>query len=315
MYNYNITEPLKNRILKNNKLLKSFLKQHNITCYRIFDWDMPEFPLCIDVYEKNIHISEYKTKHNIKIDEHETWQYQCIETIKEIFNCSDEHIFLKTRHRQNSTEKYGKVNDEKNKHIVHEHGMQFIVNLSDYLDTGLFLDHRNTRLAAKQQAKDKHVLNLFSYTGAFTVYMACGGAASTTTVDLNTTYLNWAKENMKLNGQQGPQHEYIKTDVKEWIVKGPKKKYDIIILDPPTLSISEQSKTKFDVQNDHVHLINNCLLHMNEGGILYFSNNYRNFVLDKKNITSNNITNITHLSIPQDFRNKKIHQCFKIMKD
>jgi 23S rRNA (cytosine1962-C5)-methyltransferase len=302
-----------NRILKNKKQLKSFIKQENITCYRIFDWDMPEFPLCIDVYNNHLHIAEYFTKHNYD-EEHNQWLSSCITDVQNILNIDASNVYVKRRERHRQDTHYKKVDTTKQEIIVEENGMKFIVNLSDYVDTGLFLDHRPVRKMAMQESKNKHVLNLFSYTGAFTVYMAKGGAASTTTADLSATYLNWAKRNMQLNGFEGSQHTYVNTDVKAWIKNGPKQKFDIVILDPPTLSVSDKAASSFNVQHDHLELINHSLQHIVDGGVLYFSNNFRNFILNEKEIQATSIEDITLKSIPPDFRNKKIHACWKIIK-
>jgi 23S rRNA G2069 N7-methylase RlmK/C1962 C5-methylase RlmI len=306
--------PLYNRIQKNKKLLKTFLAQNNITCYRIYDWDMPEYPLCIDVYENKIHCSIYKTRNHLLEDEMKQWQELCIQTMLESFEICAEDIYIKSRERKKESGQYEKVNENKEKYEIQENGIHFWVNLSDYVDTGLFLDHRNTRQMVRALSKGKHVLNLFAYTGSFSVYAAMGGAFTTTTVDLSNTYLNWAKENFKLNKISLSKHQFIKTDVKEWIKQTPSKLYDIIVLDPPTVSKSKMSSSKFDVQTDHVELINNTLHHLQIGGILFFSNNFRDFTLEAEKIEASNIENITHLSIPHDFRNKKIHACWKIIK-
>ena len=306
--------PLYNRIKKNQKQLKSFLKQHNISCYRIYDWDMPEFPLCIDIYEQYVHVSIYKTRHSLQEETDAQWQQASIETIKQVFNTDESHIFIKSRARKKTAEQYEKVNETKQFFTVHENGIQFLVNLNDYLDTGLFLDHRNTRKRVMTEAKGKHVLNLFAYTGAFSVYAAMGGAFTTTSVDLSNNYLQWAKENFKLNQLSISKHQFIKADVKEWIQQAPSKLYDIIILDPPTISISDKPKANFDVQADHVALINHTLRHLQTGGVLYFSNNFRNFVLDSEHIIASVIEDISQQSVPQDYRNKKIHACWRIVK-
>lgn len=306
--------PLLNRLKKNQQKLKSFLIQNQISCYRIFDWDMPEYPLCIDVYENKIHVAIYKTKFTSQYDKFQNWLQECKQDFKSFFNINDDEIYIKQRERMAINKQYEKVNEKKEFFTVKENGIQFLVNLNDYLDTGLFLDHRNTRKRVMQEAQGKHVLNLFAYTGSFSVYAAMGGAFTTTTVDLSNTYLNWAKENFKLNQIPLSKHQFIKTDVKEWIAQASTKLYDIIILDPPTASKSKMTKSNFDVQLDHVELINNTLLHLTECGVLYFSNNYRNFILDTEKIQASKIEDISTFSVPFDFRNKKIHSCWKILK-
>ncbi|MCC7031084.1 MAG: class I SAM-dependent methyltransferase, partial [Chitinophagaceae bacterium] len=241
-------------------------------------------------------------------------QQHCIDTLQELFGIREEDIYVKSRTRKKTTGQYEKVNETNTFFTVNENGIQFLVNLSDYVDTGLFLDHRNTRKRVMSEAKGKHVLNLFAYTGSFSVYAAMGNAFTTTTLDLSGTYLNWAKENFKLNQIPLSKHQFIQTDAKEWVKQAPARLYDIIILDPPTISTSEKTKTNFDVQTDHAELINNTLNHLQPGGILYFSNNFRNFVLDAEKIRSAIIEDISQQSVPLDFRNKKIHACWRIVK-
>jgi len=274
---------------------------------------MPEYPLCIDVYENKIHLAEYKTRHQLADDQYQLWLHECISAVKEIFSVEEPDIFFKKRERHKGTQ-YEKVNETKTFYTVQENGIKFLVNLNDYLDTGLFLDHRVIRKQVMSESKGKHVLNLFSYTGSFSVYAAMGGAFTTTTVDLSNTYLNWAKENFKANNLSLAKHSFIKTDCKEWLKQNPSRLFDIIVLDPPTLSKSKMTKTTFDVQVDHVEMVNHALNHLVKGGKLYFSNNYRDFKFDSSKIIASKITDISLLSIPQDFRNKKIHFCWEIIK-
>lgn len=303
-----------NRLKKNQRQLKSFLSQNSVTCYRIFDWDMPEFPLCIDVYEGKMHVAIYKTRHSLNEENNVLWQNECMKVIMQVFKVDEKDIYIKSRERMRGMEHYQKVNEKKEFFTVHENGIKFLVNLDDYLDTGLFLDHRNTRKRVMMESKGKHLLNLFSYTGSFSVYAAMGGAFTTTSVDLSNNYLNWAKENFKVNNISVSKHQFIKADVKEWIKQTPTKIYDIIILDPPTISTSDKTKTNFNVQADHAELINDTLNHLQTGGVLYFSNNFRDFVFDEEKINAASIENISKESVPQDFRNKKIHACWRIVK-
>jgi len=275
---------------------------------------MPEFPLCIDKYENQIHVAEYKTQNKLSDIEYKEWMQDCVNVIVEIFQVDAINIFLKQRERQKGIHQYEKVNEVKKFVTVQENGINFLVNLNDYLDTGLFLDHRITRKLVMDTCKGKHVLNLFAYTGSFSVYAAMGGAFTTTTVDLSSTYLNWAKENFKANQLSLAKHTFVKADVKEWIKQTPSKLYDIVVLDPPTISRSKMMKTKFEVQPDHIELINHTLQHVKPGGILYFSNNFRDFQLEPSQIEASQIEDISLQSIPQDFRNKKIHYCWRIIK-
>lgn len=306
--------PLFNRIKKNLRQLKSYLAQNQVSCYRVFDWDMPEYPLCVDIYEDVIHIAEYKTRHQLDDIAYKKWLEECSAVIQTLFNKEEDQLFFKMRERQKGLSQYEKVDSKQHFFEVQEQGIKFKVNMHDYLDTGLFLDHRITRQRVRLEAKGKHVLNLFAYTGAFSVYAAIGGAFSTTTVDLSNTYLNWAKENFKLNQISLARHDFIKTDAKEWVKQKPQKKYDIIVLDPPTVSRSKMAKTKFDIQPDHPELINHTLNHLVEGGVLYFSNNFREFQFQQELINASSIEDIALQTIPPDFRNKIIHRCWRIIK-
>ena len=304
---------LENRLRKNLKQLKGFLKQEGVSCYRAFDWDMPECPLCIDVYEDKIHVAEYRTRHALDEAIHQQWWLAMVEAIKNVFGVSDEHLFLKVRERMKDKTQYEKVDQRAARYVVHENGLQFWVNLTDYLDTGLFLDHRPLRKKVRGLSDGKTVLNLFSYTGSFSVYAVAGGAKHVTTVDLSNTYLDWAKDNFTLNGFDWKQHTFIKTDAKAWLAEAASKQFDIIILDPPTISRSKMADTKFDVQLDQTELINNALRLLNPGGVLYFSTNFRDFELAASSLNASQITDITLKTIPPDFRNKKIHYCWEIL--
>lgn len=304
---------LENRLRKNLKQLKGFLKQEGVSCYRAFDWDMPECPLCIDVYEDKIHVAEYRTRHALDEAIHQQWWLAMVEAIKNVFGVSDEHLFLKVRERMKDKTQYEKVDQRAARYVVHENGLPFWVNLTDYLDTGLFLDHRPLRKKVRGQSEGKTVLNLFSYTGSFSVYAVAGGAKHVTTVDLSNTYLDWAKDNFTLNGFDWKQHTFIKTDAKAWLAEAASKQFDIIILDPPTISRSKMADTKFDVQLDQTELINNALRLLKPGGILYFSTNFRDFELVASSLHASMITDITLKTIPPDFRNKKIHYCWEIL--
>jgi 23S rRNA G2069 N7-methylase RlmK/C1962 C5-methylase RlmI len=240
--------------------------------------------------------------------------HESLQAIQETLKVDESKLFVKKRERQKGITQYEKVAETKEFSTVYENELKFLVNMNDYLDTGLFLDHRITRKMVKDEAKGKQVLNLFAYTGSFSVYALAGGATNVITVDLSNTYLNWGKENMKVNGFDPAQHEFVKTDVKEWIKNEPTTLYDIVILDPPTMSRSKMAKTKFDIQSDHPELIHNVLKHMKPGGTLYFSTNFREFQIQPKRLGATSVIDISLETIPDDFRNKKIHYCWKIVK-
>ncbi len=303
-----------NRLRKNWKHLQKWARREGISCYRVYDADIPEFPLAVDLYENWLHVSEYQRRHALSPEDHALWLEGSETVLARFFDFPPERIFIKTRQRQKGYQQYEKTADVRHEIVVREGGLQFLVNLSDYLDTGLFLDHRNARALVGEWASGKRMLNLFAYTGSFTVYAAAGGATSTTTVDLSNTYLAWAKRNLGLNGIAGSQHAIVRADALQWLDESKEQPYDLIVLDPPTFSNSKMMKEVLDTQRDHPRLINKCLKLLTPGGTLFFSTNYRNFRLEKEQLESPNVEDITAKTIPPDFRNKKIHASFLIKK-
>ncbi len=293
---------------------KTARKQH-LSCYRVYDIDLPEFPFIIDVYKDCIYVAEYKSKHKLADEEYTEWLETSLQIIQEVFGVDEKHVFLKLRERQKGEQQYTKLNQEKKEMIVDENGMSFIVNLSDYLDTGLFLDHRITRQMVKEMAAGKRVLNLFSYTGSFSVYAAAGGASKITTVDLSKTYINWAKRNLTYNKlYDDTKHEFIQEDVLQYLKTVPESSYDLIILDPPTFSNSKRMLDVLDIQRDHATIINRCLELLSENGVLLFSINYRGFELDTEKLHTKNIRDITKQTTPFDFEGKLKRKCYRIVK-
>jgi 23S rRNA (cytosine1962-C5)-methyltransferase len=291
-------------------------KRMAITCYRLYDHDLPEFPFCIEIYEQNVYVAEYKRRHGMSEDEHDEWISRSMIVICEVLKVSEENIFLKLRQKKpGRLGQYQKTAERRSEFIVEENGLKFIVNLSDYLDTGLFLDHRVTREKVRGEAKDKRVLNLFSYTGSFSVYAASGEANEVVTVDLSNTYLDWAKKNMQLNSFVDlSKYKFIQADVLQHLDTVPKNYFDIIILDPPTFSNSKRMEDILDIQRDHVKLINDCLRILKPGGKIYFSTNYKKFVLEKSSIQSSLIKDITKQTTPFDFEGRLFRLCFEIGK-
>jgi len=301
----------RNRLEKVYKHLRKQAKRQGITCYRIYDHDLPEFPLIIEIYEDKLHLSEYKRKHDMNDDEHEIWLNGCMKTVTEVFQVPEENIFLKTRKRKEGRgSQYQKAAESKNEFVVHENDLRFIVNLSDYLDTGLFLDHRITRQMVKEQSTGKRVLNLFSYTGSFSVYAVAGKASRVTSVDLSKTYLNWAQRNMDLNFNDAANHEVIHADVKQYLKTVAEKSFDLIIMDPPTFSNSKRMDDFLDIQKDHVELINDCMSILGKEGKLFFSTNYTKFQMENEKLQASEIKNITKQTTPFDFEGKLKRQCF-----
>lgn len=306
----------RNRLLKVFRHVGKLARRQGITCYRVYDHDLPEFPFCIEIYEDNMYLAEYKRRHGMEEAEHEAWLEACINVMSEVLNIPPDHIYLKQRQRKpGRMGQYQKIASQQEFFVVQEAGLKFKVNLSDYLDTGLFLDHRTTRGMVRQEAAGKRVLNLFCYTGSFSVYAAAGSAVTVTSVDLSKTYLQWAKDNLQLNGYSDPKRfQFIHADVKQYLQTLAPGSFDLIIMDPPTFSNSKRMKDFLDIQRDHVVLLNQALDALTTGGLLYFSTNYRKFVLDAANIHAAAIKDITKATTPFDFQGKLFRWCYRMVK-
>lgn len=310
------TAMFRNRLVKVYRHLSKQAKRQGISCYRLYDRDLPEFPLIIDVYEDKVYLSEYRAKHHLSEEAYEAWLRDSLQVIAEVVQVPDDHIHLKQRRRKEGRlDQYQKTGEEGNFFFVKEGGLTFKVNLSDYLDTGLFLDHRITRGMVRAEAEGKKVLNLFCYTGSFSVYAAAGGATSVVSVDLSKTYLGWAADNFRLNNLYDPgRHAFVHADVMGWLDEQKMNSYDIVVLDPPTFSNSKRMDDFLDIQRDHADLINKCLMIMKPAGILYFSTNFTKFQLDKEKIAAASVADITKATTPFDFEGKLRRWCFKIVK-
>lgn len=314
-------QPFDKYLMFQNRLQKLFrhlhrqAKRQGISCYRLYDHDLPEFPFLIERYEDKLYVAEYKRHHKLSDEAHEEWLSDCKKIMVEITGVAEENIFLKLRQRKESRQgQYQKLNQLQQEFIVKENGLNFIVNLSDYLDTGLFLDHRITRQLVREMAAHKKVLNLFCYTASFSVYAAAGGASEVVSVDLSKTYLQWAGRNMHLNLPAYKNHVIVQDDVLQYLQNGEKNGFDLIILDPPTFSNSKRMNDFLDIQRDHVPLINKCLSLLKTGGCLFFSTNFTKFKIDSDAIEAREIKNITKLTTPFDFIGKLNRYCFKIIK-
>lgn len=307
-------EMFRNRLVKVYKHIhKQAVRQH-ITCYRVYDHDLPEFPFCIEIYEDHIYLAEYKRRHSLSEEEHEQWLEDCIAIISEILELPSDNVFIKQRQRKaGRLGQYQRVDTTDAFFHVKEAGLNFKVNLSDYLDTGLFLDHRITRGMVRDVAEGKRVLNLFCYTGSFSVYAAAGKAASVTSVDLSKTYLKWAEDNMQLNDLYDPKkHHFLHADVLQYLDTLEPDSFDLVVLDPPTFSNSKRMKDFLDIQADHVSLLNRTLKALSPGGLIYFSTNYRKFELDRERIHTPSIRDITKATTPFDFQGKLFRWCYRL---
>ncbi|MBS2026492.1 MAG: bifunctional 23S rRNA (guanine(2069)-N(7))-methyltransferase RlmK/23S rRNA (guanine(2445)-N(2))-methyltransferase RlmL [Deltaproteobacteria bacterium] len=305
--------PFANRINKNVKHLRKWARRENVSCFRIYDKDLPEYAVAVDLYEQFVHVQEYAPPETVEPAKAEERLRDAISVIPDVLEVPRENVFVKTRSRQKGNTQYEKLDHTGKFHTVHEGGHKFWVNFTDYLDTGLFLDHRPTRAMVERLAMGKRFLNLFAYTGSVTVYAAAGGASMSTTVDMSNTYLDWAKRNFELNGLS-KKHELVRDDVMKWLEKS-RDTYDLIFLDPPTHSRSKRMDEDFDIQRDHVKLLQLTAARLAPGGTLLFSNNYRRFKLDEAALPGLAIEDISALTLPPDFaRNPRIHRCWRIQK-
>lgn len=305
-----------NRLRKMYKHYSKLARRQDIACYRFYDHDLPEFPFAIEWYNGVGYAAEYKRRHGMEDKEHEAWLLDCKKLISLVLEVNEEDIYIKTRQRKEGRQgQYQKIAEQKVERIVPEAGLSFIINLTDYLDTGLFLDHRITRSMVRDDARGKNVLNLFCYTGSFSAYAASGGAENITSIDLSKTYLNWAKRNMQYNKlYDDKKHHFIHADVMEWLHEAPSDFYDLVICDPPTFSNSKRMDDIFDIQRDHVSLLKKVLKATNDNARIYFSNNYRDFILDREKIPALTVKDITSVTTPFDFQGRLHRKCYLIEK-
>jgi 23S rRNA (cytosine1962-C5)-methyltransferase len=307
----------RNRLTKVYRHVNKIAKKQETSCYRIYDHDLPEFPFCIEKYEDWLYVAEYRRNHHMEEEEHDLWLSECKLLIGEITEVPVARIILRTRQRKsNRQDQYQKLDDERQFMIVHEQGLKFNINLTDYLDTGLFLDHRITRALVRNISAGKRVLNLFCYTGSFSVYAAAGEALEVVSVDLSKTYLKWATENMELNGFFDPaRHSYVQEDVKQYLQTLPAGYFDLVIMDPPTFSNSKRMEDFLDIQRDHPELINQMLLAMKPGAQMYFSTNFSRFQIQRETLLDCSVKDITRATTPFDFQGKLNRFCFLIQKN
>lgn len=300
-------------LTNNVRHLRRWPTRMGITCYRLYERDCPDVPLIIDRYEDHAHIQEHEREHSRTPAQHEDWLDLMTKTTAEVLGLPEDHVHMKAKPRQRDLTQHEKLGDERCTIVAHEGGLKFEVNLSDYIDAGLFLDHRITRSMVRDLASEKRFLNLFSYTGSFTVYAASGGVAATTSVDLSNTYLEWARRNLELNSLWSARHRLVKSDVLEFLEthqKGPH--YDLAVIDPPTFSNSKSTEQDWEVQHAHARLLNLVIPLMAPGGTVFFSTNYRRFKLAEDQLTGVAIQEISKRTVPADFRNKRIHRCWKM---
>ncbi len=302
---------LANRVRKNARHRRKWARRNGVTCYRVYDRDIPELPVAIDWYEGRIYLAEYSGHRADERDEAAvmTWG----QAVCAALDVPKEHLYLKIRSRQRGAEQYTALDRSGERFVVEEGDLKFHVNLTDYLDTGLFLDHRITRGLVRDMSNGCRVLNLFAYTGSFSVYAAAGGAVSTTTVDLSKTYLSWAEDNMALNGYTGESHRFEHADVVSWCREAYRREqtYDLIILDPPTFSNSKRTETVLDIQRDHLDLLEDSMRVLAPDGVVWFSTNSRRFRMGDEVSEFAMISETTEKTVPPDFT-RRPHRSWRL---
>ena len=305
---------LAHRLRKNARHLAPWARREELEAYRLYDRDIPEFPYAIDRYGEWLHAQLFAGKRPITdadIAAH-------LKAMSAALEVPQDHIALKIRRRQRGYSQYEKLTDDGPSFTVRERGLRFEVNLLRYLDSGLFLDHRETRRLVAAEARDKRLLNLFAYTGSFTVYAACAGASATVTVDMSHTYQDWTARNLALNGiSDSVKHRLVADDVMSWLGAATyaRERYDLIVLDPPSFSNSKRMQDSFDVQRDQAPLLAATLRLLAPGGTLYFSNNRQGFKLDAEVAALARFEEITTRTVPKDFKRRTPHRCWRVKRD
>ena len=306
-------ESLSNRVLKNQRHLQKWARREGIEAYRLYDRDIPEFPLAIDRYADWLHVQAFEKRRPLGSGDLDSIREQLAEALQ----LPQDQVIIKHRRRQRGLSQYERQHDSSPSFNVNERGLCFEVNLARYLDTGRFLDHRDTRQLIRERAHGARFLNLFAYTGSFTVYAAAAGAHSTVTVDMSKTYQAWSRRNLLHNRLGDPRHEFVQCDVLAFLERmhGSHARFDLIVLDPPSFSNSKRMLASFDVQRDHPELLRRTLGLLAPGGELFFSNNRQGFRLELAVAELADVNEITDRTVPLDFSRHTPHRCWRIRRD
>lgn len=307
------TSPLKNRIRKNYRHIRKWATKTNTNAFRIYDRDIKEYPIAIDFYNGRFSVHYFASSREEEEPRKDLYDL-VMDILGSLFAATPEAIYWRTRVKREEKEQYTKAEDSQEFFPVLEYGVKFKVNLRDYLDTGLFLDHRETRQLVAKESVGKSLLNLFAYTGSFSVQAAAFGAICTTSVDMSNTYIDWAFDNFLLNNLPLSNNILIREDCLKFLANEchSKNRYDVIVIDPPTISRSKKMDQFFDIQVDYVFLLSSALKLLKKEGVIFFSTNSRKFVLDETNFPNCSFIDISKKTIPMDFHNEKIHRCWKI---
>ena len=309
-----------NRLTKNIKKLKGWVKAEQIECYRLYDADIPEYNVAVDRYGDHVVIHEYSAPSTIEADKAAKRLQEVLYWVPKVLAIPADKVVLKTRAKQKGKDQYQKIDKSKQSLIVHEYGAKLKVNLWDYLDTGLFLDHRKTRQLVAKKSQGKTLLNLFAYTGSVSLQAALHGANAVTTVDMSATYLNWAQDNFALNKLSGHKYQFIQADCLQWLKAAATSHadgFDLVFIDPPTFSNSKRMGESFDVQRDHLALLTDAVNVLAPQGEIIFTNNKRNFKIDSEALIALGlqVKNLTEITRDKDFqRNKHIHNSWSLVR-
>jgi len=302
---------LSNRVHARFRYLSKRFKRMNIDCFRLYDWDIPEVRAVVDWYAGHIVIAEYERKQTSP-----EWLPQMARAVSNSLGVPPEKVHMKLRRtRKPGQQRYSRIDSRGERIEVRERDLRFLINLTDFLDTGLHSDHRDTRMMIRELAEGKDFLNLFAYTGAFTCAVAAGGATSTVTVDKSDTYLKWARDNMEINGLKGRQHVFVQSDVGRFLelARAEGRRYTLAFIDPPSFFTYGRKNIDFDINRDHQQLIESVMPVMTPGSVLFFSTNHQRFEPRMDRLPAKDIKEITPSSIPEDYRNRKIHRCWKLI--
>lgn len=302
-------EAFRNRLAKVAAHRLKWARRRGLTAFRVYDGDVPDVRFVVEWYAGRLRVREYRRNRSAEQRPH------VLAAVRDVFGVGREAVFHEVREPKTwGVEQHGRLDDRSARFVVEEAGLKFWVNLSDRIDTGLFLDHRETRARVGRESRGRRVLNLFAYTGAFTVHAAAGGAAATTSVDLSNTYLEWTRDNLALNGLDDPRHELVRSDVTRWVRQDAGRRFDLVVLDPPPFSVSKKMVGSFDVQRDHPELLAATLRLLDDGGILYFSTSFKGFDLDARCLEGWRARELTPRSIPEDFRDREVHRCWRVTR-
>lgn len=310
-----------NRLRKNLKELRAWARREEVSCYRLYDADMPEYAFAIDLYQADpaglggawLYVQEYAAPATVDRARARARREESLSVLTEVTGIAADRVFMKTRRQQKGAAQYEKITERGEFDVVAEGGLRFLVNFTDYLDTGIFLDYRLVRARIRELARGRRFLNLFAYTGTSTCYAAAGAAASTLSVDMSHTYLDWAKRNLDLNGLSGPMHAFVRADCLAWLSYDDGQRFDLVLLDPPTFSNSKSMEREFDVQRDHAGLVRATLSRLAPGGMLIFSTNLQRFRLDAAALGEVDVEDWSAVTLPKDFaRRPRIRSVFAI---